>query len=160
MKNEKIINLIVTFFGAGRSPKAPGTVGTLAALPLVIFLTQAGPLIYMGIVVLLAIVGMWASEQYEQLKGGHDHQEIVIDEVVGILITMTWIPLTWQSVLAGFILFRVLDIFKPFPIGTLDKKVPGGMGVMADDMAAGIIANIILQVILVKTSWLGVQLVY
>lgn len=114
----------------------------------------------MAAVVLLAILGMWASEQYEQLKGGHDHQEIVIDEVVGILITMTLVPLTWQSVLAGFILFRALDILKPFPIGTLDKKVRGGMGVMADDMAAGIIANILLQIVLVKTAWLGVQLSY
>jgi phosphatidylglycerophosphatase A len=82
----------------------------------------------------------------------------VIDEVIGFLITMTWLPMTWQAYLAGFLLFRVLDIFKPFPIGYLDEKVPGGLGVVADDVAAGMIANIILQVVLVKTAWLGMQI--
>ena len=152
-----LLKNIAIFFGAGLSPKAPGTVGTLAALPLVFFLAKTGPLIYMVAILLLLPLGIVSAEIYEQDKGGHDHKEIVIDEVLGILIAMTWVPITWQSLLIGFVLFRVLDIFKPFPIGYIDKKIQGGLGVMADDVAAGIIANICMQLIYTHTALLGVQ---
>jgi phosphatidylglycerophosphatase A len=88
----------------------------------------------------------------------HDSKEIVIDEVVGFLITMTWLPLTWQSLVAGFVVFRFLDIVKPPPIRQLDRKVPGGFGVMVDDVAAGIIGSILLQFVYNHTNWLGVQI--
>lgn len=148
---------IAIFFGAGLAPKAPGTVGTLAALPLVWALSQAGQLVYMAATLLLLPLGVIAAEVYEREKGGHDHKEIVIDEVVGILIAMTWVPITWQSLLIGFLIFRVLDIAKPFPIGYIDKKIQGGLGVMADDVAAGIIANICMQLLYTHTALLGVQ---
>lgn len=152
-----LLKRIAVFFGAGLSPKAPGTVGTLAALPLVWGLSLAGPLIYMLTTLLLLPLGVIAAEVYEREKGGHDHKEIVIDEVVGILIAMTWVPMTWQSLLIGFLIFRVLDIAKPFPIGYIDKKIQGGLGVMADDVAAGIIANICMQLLYTHTALLGVQ---
>jgi len=149
---------LAVFFGVGRLPKGPGTWGTVAALPLVFLLQQAGPFIYMVAVLLLVPLAIWAAEVYEQDIGGHDHPEIVIDEVVGFLIAMTWLPMTWKAYLAGFLLFRVLDIFKPFPIGYLDRKLQGGLGVVADDVAAGIIASLILQTVYTQTFWLGVKL--
>jgi phosphatidylglycerophosphatase A len=158
-KNAKIAIAIATFFGAGKVPKAPGTMGSLATLPLAYLLSLLGPLFYMAFIVLLFPVGLWAAEAYEHISGSHDSKEIVIDEVLGMLITLTWLPFTWQAVAIGFVLFRVLDIFKPFPIGLIDKKVQGGLGVIADDVVAGIIANVVLQYIYSQTNWLGVQLV-
>lgn len=146
-------------FGIGRFPKGPGTVGTLVTIPIVILLSKLGPLYYMGAVILLLPVGIAACEAYEQVKGGHDHKEIVIDEVLGFLITMVWLPMTWQAILIGFGLFRLLDITKPLFIGYLDKKIQGGLGVMIDDVAAGIIASLIMQVIYTQTNWLGSQIV-
>lgn len=148
---------LAVFFGAGYSPKAPGTVGTLATIPLYWLLMQPGPLFYMSFVVFLLPLAILAAEVYEQEMQRHDSSEIVIDEVLGFLITMTWLPLTWQAVTLGFFIFRFLDILKPFPIGYLDKKVQGGLGVIVDDVAAGIIANILLQILYTKTALLGAQ---
>jgi phosphatidylglycerophosphatase A len=148
---------IATFFGIGFFPKGPGTAGTVAAIPLVLLLSWAGPLIYMAFIILLLPVGILAAQVYEDDVGGHDHKEIVIDEVLGFLVAMTWLPMTWQSILAGFLLFRVLDIFKPFPISYLDEKVPGGLGVVVDDLVAGIVVSLILQYVYQHTSWLGSQ---
>lgn len=149
---------LAVFFGAGHFPKGPGTFATFLTIPLVLLMNWAGPLYMMGFIAILTFLGIQAADVYEKAKGGHDHSEIVIDEVVGFLITMLWLPNTWQAVLIGFCLFRALDIFKPFPIGYLDKKIPGGMGVMADDIAAGVLANIVLQILYTKTMWLGVQI--
>lgn len=152
---QKFLIQLATLFGVGRFPKGPGTMGTLATIPVVILLNKLGPLYYMGVVLLLLPVGIAACEAYERAKGGHDHKEIVIDEVLGFLITMVWLPLTWQAILIGFAVFRVLDITKPLFIGYLDKKIQGGLGVMVDDVAAGIIASLIMQIIFTQTNWLG-----
>ena len=157
MANKFLINLAI-FFGAGKFPKAPGTVGTLATIPLWYLLAQAGPIIYMLVTFALIPLGVWAAQAYEDFSGRHDSKEIVIDEVVGFLITMTWLPLTWQSMLIGFVVFRVLDIAKPPPIRQLDQKVKGGFGVMVDDIAAGIIGSILMQLIYKHTNWLGMQI--
>jgi len=149
--------MFVTFFGAGLSPKAPGTMGTLAALPLAYLLLRAGPLWFMGATLTLTIVAIFASDRYQKLKGGHDLQEIVIDEVVGLLIAITWLPITWQSFLGAFVFFRFFDILKPWPISVLDRKVMGGTGVVIDDVAAGLLANLILQIMFTQTNWLGSQ---
>lgn len=154
---QKFLLQLATFFGVGLLPKGPGTWGTLATMPFAIFLAWLGPLYHMTLTVLLLPVAILAAEIYEREKAKHDAKEIVIDEVLGFLITMTWLPMTWQSFAIGFVLFRMLDIFKPFPIGYLDKKIQGGLGVVIDDVAAGIIANIVLQLIYAKTAWLGVQ---
>jgi phosphatidylglycerophosphatase A len=150
--------LIATFFGVGKVPKAPGTFGTLAAVPLALLLMWAGPFYMMGFILVFTPIAIVASDLYQKHLQIEDPQQIVVDEVVGFLITMTWLPMTWQAVLAGFCLFRALDILKPFPIGYLDRKIPGGLGVMIDDMAAGIIASILLQIVYTKTGWLGVQI--
>jgi phosphatidylglycerophosphatase A len=153
-----MIKKIVTFFHIGLVPKAPGTVATAATIPLALLLMWLGPLIHMGVTIVLTILGIWACEMYEREKGGHDHPEAVIDEVVGFLITMVWMPMTWQAFAFGFCLFRFFDIVKPWPIGWMDRKIPGGFGVVIDDVAAGLVANIILQVIYTKTGWLGAQI--
>ena len=136
---------------------APGTWGTLAAIPIVQLLSIFGPLVYMGATLVLLPLSVILVSYYESKTTGHDRPEIVIDEVLGFIITMTWLPMTWQALLIGFVLFRVLDITKPYPIGYLDKKVQGGLGVIADDVAAGIIANLIMQGLFTYTTWLGVQ---
>ena len=153
----KFLILYATWFGVGKFPKSPGTAGTVATLPLVYLLSYLGPLFYMSITFLMLIVGIAACEAYQKNYGVQDHQEIVIDEVLGFLITMVWIPLTWQAILIGFALFRLLDITKPLFIGYLDRKIHGGLGVIIDDVAAGVIASIILQVMYTQTNWLGVQ---
>ena len=158
MKNQFIVQCAATFFFVGRISKAPGTWGTLAAIPLWYFLAQLSPLIYMSVVFILLFLGILVCQLYEKNKGTHDSKEIVIDEVVGFLITMTWLPLTWQSLVVGFILFRFFDIVKPPPIRQLDQKVKGGVGVMIDDVAAGIVSNVILQIIYNQTFWLGAQI--
>ncbi len=155
----KFLKLLATFFNVGLLKPAPGTWGTVAAIPVVALLALAGPLIYMAVTVLFTPVAILAADIYEKDKGGHDHSEIVVDEVLGFMITMVWIPITWQSLLIGFALFRLLDIWKPFPIGYLDKKIQGGLGVVVDDMAAGIIASLVMQYLYTHTAILGVQTV-
>ncbi len=157
MVNSFLLRL-ATLFGIGKLSKAPGTLATLATIPIWYVLAQAGPLIYMAVVFMLFPLGVWASQVYENQSDTHDSKEIVIDEVVGFLITMTWMPFTWQSVLFGFLLFRFFDIVKPPPIRQLDKKIPGGFGVMVDDVAAGIISSILMQLIYNQTNWLGMQI--
>ncbi|MGZ3773825.1 MAG: phosphatidylglycerophosphatase A family protein [Pseudobdellovibrionaceae bacterium] len=152
------LKLLATFFGVGRFPWGPGTVATLATIPLVVLLWKAGVFVYMAAIILLLPVGIAAAQVYEQDKGGHDFKEIVIDEVVGFLITMVWLPLTWQAIVIGFLLFRLLDITKPLFIGYLDKKIQGGLGVMMDDVVAGIIASLIMQILYTQTNWLGSQI--
>lgn len=155
--NQKLVIQLATFFGAGRLPKSPGTWGTLATIPLWYLLAQLHAIPYMVVVLLLCIAAILIAQAYETLTNTHDSKEIVIDEVVGFLITMTWLPLTWQSLVAGFILFRIVDIVKPPPIKQLDRKVKGGVGVVIDDIAAGIVCNIILQMVYTYTPWLGAQ---
>lgn len=153
-----LLRQIAVLFGVGRIPWAPGTMGTVATLPIWWLLAQAGPFLYMTVTFLLFPLGIMAAQVYEDHVQHHDSKEIVIDEVVGFLITMTWLPLTWQSAVIGFAVFRVLDIVKPPPVRQLDRKVPGGFGVMADDVVAGVMGSIIMQLIYNQTNWLGVQI--
>ena len=155
----KSIRFLATWGYVGLFKKAPGTMGTLAAFPLALLLMKWGHFPHMAMTLVLAIVAIFVCVRYEDLFQVHDPREIVIDEVVGFLIAMTWLPLTWQSFALAFVFFRFLDIAKPFPIGWIDKKVKGGLGVVADDIVAGIFSNVILQWIYSNTTWLGEQLV-
>lgn len=145
---KSLLRQIATLFGVGRFPKAPGTVGTLATIPIFVALSQISIIAYMTVVLIIAIVGIIAAQAYQEETGEHDRAEIVIDEVAGFLITMTMVPVHWKTIIIGFLIFRFLDILKPWPIGMLDKNVKGGAGVMADDIVAGIIGNVIMQVLL------------
>ena len=146
----KLNTVLATFFYLGKSPKGPGTVGTLGAIPLVLLFSLGGDIIYMSLTFLVCLAGIFICQNYENESKTHDNQEIVIDEVAGYLIAMAMLPLTFKSFLLAFVLFRLFDILKPFPIGIIDKKVKGGIGVMADDIIAGIITSMILQFIYAK----------
>lgn len=124
----------------GLSPVAPGTVGTLAAALAFYAVGPQQPWIHLCIVLALFSVGSWACHIVEKHRGTHDLQELCIDEVVGFWITAMWFPHTWLTIISAFAMFRIFDIWKPFPIRWLDRHVKGGIGVMIDDVAAGAIA--------------------
>ncbi len=134
------LHVLALGFGAGAVPVAPGTFGTLAAIPLYLLMTRLDLTYYIAAVVLLFGIGVWACDKTGRQLGIHDHPAIVWDEVVGYLITMIAVPLSWYWLLAGFLLFRLFDIWKPFPIRLLDQRVGGGFGVMVDDLVAGVYA--------------------
>lgn len=137
--------LIAVGFGSGLAPKAPGTAGTVVAVPLYL-LMQSLPLVsYLLITTCLFIAGIWICAYTAEKLGVHDHPSIVIDEIVGYLITMVAAPEGWLAVAIGFILFRLLDALKPWPISWFDRSVNGGLGIMLDDVVAGIIAMAIIQ---------------
>ena len=158
---DKIIDALVSGFYTGRIPYAPGTWGTLIAVPLTWVLstvTQATPVFYMVITVALILLAAFLSELHEQKTGDHDPKGITIDEIVGYMVAMTWLPATWQSYFGAFVLFRFFDILKPFPISYIDRKIEGGLGTVLDDVAAGLVTNVILQIVFAQTTWLGVRL--
>jgi phosphatidylglycerophosphatase A len=131
--------------GSGLSRVMPGTMGTLAAVPLYLCLAYTPTWSYLLILVVATLVGIHLCGYAARVLGVHDHGGIVWDEFVGFWITMIAIPLTWQWVLAGFVLFRVFDMLKPWPISWLDKNVHGGLGIMIDDIAAGVCSWACLQ---------------
>lgn len=133
----------------------PGTWGTLWGIPLAWLLMQAGPLPYMVLAIALVLLASVIAELHERYTNAHDPGEIVIDEVVGYVIAFTWLPGTWQAFVGAFVAFRFFDILKPFPIRQIDRKIKGGLGTVLDDVAAGIAANIVLQLIYTQTAWLG-----
>ena len=141
------IHFLSLGFGSGLAPFAPGTFGTLVALPLY-FLLQKLPLpFYLAVIVAGFVIGIWLCEQTTQALGVHDHSGIVWDEIIGYLITMIAIPLDWRWIVAGFLLFRFFDIIKPWPIRWIDSQVSGGFGIMLDDVIAGIFALLVLHLL-------------
>lgn len=140
-------------FGSGLSPKAPGTFGTLAALPLVWLLAIISPLWAAVAIVAAALLGVYLCEVVSRDIGAEDHGAIVFDEIVGFAITLWAVPFNLQNVLVAFVLFRLLDIVKPWPIRWFDRNVHGGLGVMMDDIVAGVLACLLLH-----SVWLPLQL--
>ncbi len=131
-------------FGTGLAKKAPGTWGTLAGLavmPLLYMLPLSLALVFIAVA---SVFGFWLCGRVADDLGVHDHGGIVWDEMVGIWMTLIFLPNTWQWWVLGFVLFRILDILKPWPISVLDRNVGGGLGIMIDDMLAGLIAGAVL----------------
>ena len=141
------IQFLALGFGSGLAPKAPGTFGTLAAVPLFLLMSSLSPLFYALLVLVVCISGIYICGKAAKDVGVHDHGAIVWDEFAGFFITMFMIPVSWQSVLVGFILFRIFDIAKPWPISVADKKLTGGFGIMFDDVLAGLFSLGIMHVI-------------
>lgn len=141
------VHFLAFGLGSGLSPKAPGTVGTLAAVPLYLLLMQLSPLYYLLALLAATGFGIWVCGKSSQLLGVHDHGGIVWDEFVGFWITMFIAPAGWLWIVLGFVLFRVFDIWKPWPIQVIDRKVDGGLGIMLDDILAGVFALLVLQLI-------------
>ncbi len=125
-------------FGSGLMPKAPGTFGSLAALPLCMGLVYLDWYYVLLVSIITFIVGIHASNVTEKAMGMHDNSSIVIDEFDGMFISIMFFPHQWYLACVAFVLFRFFDVLKPFPIGYLDKRVGGGLGVMLDDVLAGI----------------------
>ncbi len=132
-------------FGSGLVPRAPGTAGTLAAVPLYLLLQPLPLAWYLATLLVLLLVGVWACDRTARELNAHDPSAIVWDEIVGFLLTMTAAPEGWLWLVLGFALFRFFDILKPWPIRELDRRVKGGLGVMLDDLAAGVMAWVVLQ---------------
>jgi len=155
MKHSELIQTVLTSpthflafgFGSGLSPVAPGTAGTLAAIPLYLLLTSLSPAVYLLAVLMVCLAGIWLCGQSSQLLGVHDHSGIVWDEFAGFLITMIAAPVGWAWLLLGFVLVRIFDILKPWPISWVDKNVHGGFGIMLDDILAGVLALIVMQLL-------------
>jgi len=132
-------------FGAGLSPRAPGTVGTALAIPLYLLLRPLPVSWYLATLAVLTLIGIWACGKTAREMHAHDPSAIVWDEVVGFVLAMTAAPPGWLWLLGGFFLFRFFDILKPWPIRELDQRVRGGLGVMLDDLLAGAITWVLLQ---------------
>ena len=148
--SDKHILLLATGFKSGSAPFSPGTFGSAAALPLCVLVWGLGLWLGTAFSVLLVVAVIVAScvvcERAEKLLGEKDPSCVVIDEFAGMLVTFAGVTLTWKVALAGFLLFRFFDILKPFPVRQLEKALPGGAGVVMDDVAAGIMAGLVLQI--------------
>ena len=139
--------LLAFGFGSGLSPFAPGTMGTLVAVPFTFVLKSLGTPGFWIALLLLFLLGIQLCGQVSRKLGMHDHGGIVWDEMVGYWLSVAFVPLRWHWLLAAFVFFRFFDIFKPWPIRQLDRKVSGGFGIMIDDIVAALFTIIILLVL-------------
>ena len=140
--------LLLAFgFGSGLAPRAPGTAGTLAAIPVYLACAQFSATGYLALTLAVFLTGIWICERAAQRLGVHDHPGIVWDEFAGCLVTMIPAPSAWPWAVVGFVLFRLFDIWKPWPISWVDRKAKGGLGIMLDDVIAGAFAAPLLYLI-------------
>jgi phosphatidylglycerophosphatase A len=143
-----LIVFLATGCFSGFLPGMPGTWGTFAAIPLVM-VVHLGPTWMQGVATgLFFLFAVWVAGKGEILLGGHDPPCIVIDEMCGFLVSLLWVPLTPLTLIAGFLLFRFFDIMKPPPIRTVERRLRGGLGVVMDDVLAGICTMILLRLVL------------
>ncbi len=140
--------VLSTWFGAGIFPLAPGTIGTLAGLPLVFLCFHLKDLNKVLFIITVIIIAVWAADRARILLDKDDPKEVVIDEVAGFLVAICIFPFSWRILFLGFMLFRLFDILKPFPIKQLEK-LRGGWGIVLDDLLAGIYAALLLKIIFI-----------
>ena len=140
------------WFGCGYSPRAPGTVGAVGALPVFALAQLGGPFTVFFTGVLVTVVGIWASGRVARQMRVEDPQIIVIDEVAGVLLTLAVAPRGWLGLLAGFVLFRTFDILKPWPVRRFER-LPLGFGIMMDDVAAAALAAAVLLALQLLNVW-------
>lgn len=153
MKRPLVALSLATAFGVGYVPFAPGTFGS--AVGLVIWaLLPASTLVHAAAILILFAIGTWSATAVERYFGGTDPGPVVIDEVMGMLLTLFMQPVGWIGAIGGFFLFRAFDVVKPYPADRLEQ-LPGGFGVMTDDAMAGIYANLVLWGILSGIGWLS-----
>lgn len=141
--NGKAALILATWFGSGLMPMASGTFGTLAAVPLLLFgcLGTGWSVVALG---LITVTAFWASHRTQELLGREDPSEVVIDEAAGFYVTLFLLPITWQSVALGFLLFRFFDIVKPWPVRQAER-LKGGLGIVMDDLLAGVYAHLLVR---------------
>lgn len=143
---KKIFEFILTGAYFGKSKYMPGTVGTLWGIPLALGLSLLPQMLSLCLLVVLIILAIYLIDQWAPVAGQNDSSEIVIDEILGFAVAMALLPQTLTYYILAFILFRALDIMKPYPISYLDQRLKGGFGVMLDDVVAGMIVNLALHV--------------
>lgn len=146
------VHFLAFGFGSGLSPFAPGTAGTIFAVVLYLLLEQLPLAAYLLMLLITFSAGIYLCGRSAKMLGVHDHGGIVWDEFVGYWITMLVAPSGWVWIVIGFILFRLFDILKPFPINLFDKHVDGGLGIMIDDAIAGSFAWVCLQLIAIGVA--------
>ncbi len=146
---EKTIIFFATGGTVGNIPFAPGTFGTLVGLPLCFFLSLCHISFAAIFIIAFIVLAVWIAQEAEKLLKKKDPGCIVIDEIAGIMVTLLGLPFDPLTVMAGFLIFRILDIFKPFPARMLERTIPGGAGVVLDDIAVGIWGNLILRIVLI-----------
>ncbi|HEX5036601.1 MAG TPA: phosphatidylglycerophosphatase A [bacterium] len=142
----KVILFLASGFGSGYLPSVPGTWGSLVGLLLYWPLQRLAPLPLGATVLAVAFLSCWIAGLAEGFLGAKDPQIVVIDEVAGMFFSLVFLPFSWKIGLAGFFLFRLFDVWKPFPARLIQDKLPGGWGVVGDDLMAGIYANLVLQI--------------
>ena len=135
-------------FGVGLLPRAPGTFGTLIAIPLVVLLTFLGSWLYAIVCVVLVGIAIMVADRVEHQLGQRDPGVIVIDEVVGFVVAMAFLPTKLWIVVIAFVIFRLLDILKPPPIDWVERRFKGGVGIVADDVVAGLLTNAVVHLLL------------
>jgi phosphatidylglycerophosphatase A len=141
-------------FGSGLVPFMPGTMGSLAAIPLILLMSSLALVPYLLITIVASVVGIYICQKVSDDLGVHDHGAIVWDEIAGMMIVFIAIPISWHSLLIGFLIFRIFDIVKPWPISFLDKNVHGGWGIMVDDLLAGFFSLLCLHAIYAALAYL------
>lgn len=147
---------IASGFGSGLAPKAQGTFGSLAAILPWLLLRETPLAIYLLVLLAAFVLGVWACDVAGRLLGVDDHRSLVWDEFVGLWIALLpVVAAPWWAVVLGFALFRLFDVWKPWPIGWLDRRLKGGVGVMTDDVVAGIFAAMVLALVLTGSSRLA-----
>jgi phosphatidylglycerophosphatase A len=134
---------VATALGVGYVPFAPGTFGSAVGL-LLWFVLPSSPIAQAAAIVVVCVVGSWSGSVAERHFGRVDPGHVVVDEVAGMLVTLFLVPVGWIGAIAGFLLFRISDIIKPYPANRLER-LPGGIGIMADDVMAGVYANLVLR---------------
>jgi phosphatidylglycerophosphatase A len=149
---ERTVLFLATGFFIGTVPFAPGTFGSIIGLPICFLISRLDILIAVICTILFIFFAIWMAAVAEKVLKKKDAGEIVIDEIAGLIVTFIGIPFTLKTVIVGFIIFRAFDILKPFPIGTLERKVAGGPGIVLDDVLAGLYANLILRLAIYITS--------
>lgn len=133
--------------GSGAMPFAPGTFGTLMAIPFYLLLQPLPLLFYLIFVLIFIVFSSWISDRLSRDIQVHDHPGMCIDEFAGFFVTMIHAPTGWPWILFGFLLFRLFDIWKPWPIHVLDEKIQGGFGMVLDDIVAGLFALVVIQLV-------------
>ena len=142
------VTALATWGGTGLAPVASGTFGTLGAIPFYLVLARLPLPLYLTTTAAFTLLACWVSGQAEVIFNQKDSGKIVIDEVAGYLVTMIAVPFSWQGVVAGFFLFRLFDITKPFPARYVDRNLKNGCGVVLDDLVAGVYACLALHLLL------------
>jgi phosphatidylglycerophosphatase A len=145
---QKSVMFLATGFYVGNIPFAPGTFGSVLGLFLCYFLSKIGMLSAVLLTITFVFCAMWIAHEAEKILKTEDPGCIVIDEIAGMILTFVGVPFNLISVVAGFMLFRTLDIWKPYPIRFIEKKLSGGVGIVMDDVVAGIMSNLILRMLL------------